>query len=412
MRRISLRKMAVVVLVALVAVLPVLAGCAGGDEDENTVILGWLGDETGVSAAAFKEVRYGLLDYLATMEKTNPIPGVKIEVLTYDTRLESGRVPTGYQWLKGQGMDVLIQWSPGAYAMTLENQKNDSIASFCTTAYPATQDSGWVYSWGPSEFDQGQWLAQALVDDWDETTEGRTIKVGYVDVAGYSSANFCREGIEAWIAQNAGAMDYKVVQGGSSQTAWASEIDALKDRDVIVFATPATAGASFLNEVRARGYTGRLQATAFSFLSYLTLIKNSVGAAGLDGIRIPHAYTLFTEGSDFALQAKEALYELRPAEADTLKGGTTWISGWIYGFILSEAIRHAADTAGSENVNAEAIHEALDSLEIEIPGASVTATVTGEKDVLFPYYRMVEYDGELDDVVPVGDYVIVPGWAS
>jgi len=372
-----------------------------------------LGDETGVSAGPFKEVRYGVEDYLKVMEETNPIPGVNIKVLVYDTRLDVGRVPTGYQWLKGKGMDILFQWSTGMYAITLGDQAEDGIASFATTTSLTTQESGWMYAWGVSELDQGKWIAHAVVNDWDATAQGRIIKVGCISLADMASARECRKGIEEWIAANPGKMDYKAVEATTSQTQWASEYNALKDRDVIIFCTQPSGSATFIKEMRSRGYTGRLQATAFSFLSGLTLIKSVCGKDMLDGIRIPHAYPTFSEENNaFAQQAKDAMYEIRPSDVATLKGGTTWISGWIYGFVLSEAIRQAADTVGADKVDAVAIHDAFNDLNVKLPGTDVELKIVGEKAVFFPWYRMVEYKASLDDVIPVGDYMQVPGWGS
>lgn len=403
-----------VLLAGLLVALPVVSGCGGGTKETSEVIIGWLGDETGVSAGPFKEVRYGVEDYLKVMEKTNPIPGVSIKVLVYDTRLDVGRVPTGYQWLKGKGMDVLFHWSPNSYSLTLNDQKDDAIASFATTTSIAAQESGWLYAWGVSETDQGKWIAQAMVDDWDSAAKGRIVKVGYVSLADVTSARDCRKGIEEWIAANPGKMDYKAVEATSSQTQWAGEYNTLKDRDVIIFGTQPSGSATFIKEMRSRGYTGRLQATAFSFLSGLTLVKSVCGKDLLDGIGVPHAYPTFSEAEDvpFVKQIKDALYEIRPSDANTLKGGTTWVSGWIYGFVLSEAIRQAAATVGADKVDAAAIHDAFNNFDAKLPGTDIELKIVGNKAVFFPWYRMAEYSAELDDVIAVGNYRQVPGWGA
>ena len=57
-----------------------------------------------------------------------------------------------------------------------------------------------------------------------------------------------------------------------------------------------------------------------------------------------------------------------------------------------------------------AIHEALDSLDVQLPGISVSVKTIGNKEILCPYYRMVEYSAEEDDIIQVGDYLFVPGW--
>jgi hypothetical protein len=57
-----------------------------------------------------------------------------------------------------------------------------------------------------------------------------------------------------------------------------------------------------------------------------------------------------------------------------------------------------------------AIHEALDSLDVQLPGISVSMKTLGNKEILFLYCRMVEYSAEEDDIIQVADYLFVPGW--
>lgn len=62
-------KLILVILALMLTAVPFLVGCGGGEEEEeNTIVLGWLGDQTGVSAGAFKEVIWGMEDYLAEMD--------------------------------------------------------------------------------------------------------------------------------------------------------------------------------------------------------------------------------------------------------------------------------------------------------------------------------------------------------
>lgn len=407
-----IRATALVLAVLMLAALPILTGCGGQEKSTNKVVIGWLGDQTGISAGSFKEVKEGVDDYLASMRKTDPIPGVDIEVVVYDARLDDGRIPTGYDWLAGQGMDLLFHWSAGAYGITLAGQQDDGIASFCFTSSPLTEESGWAYAWGISEPDQGEWIAQSIADDWDYAAMGRPVRVGYVDVADVAAAGNCLNGMKAWMADNPGKIDFKTVQTTGSQTAFATELNALMDSDVMVFATVGPASAAFIKEARSRGYSGRLQATSFSFLAYLTLIKSVCGDAMLDGVRIPHSYPLFTDASDYVAQLAAALEEYRPSEADLLKGGTTWISGWMAGFVISEAVRSAVDAVGADRVDGLAIRDSLRSLDILLPGTEVSVKIVGDKAVLFPYTRMVEYDSTVDDLVQVSDYTLPPRWGS
>lgn len=135
-------------LAFLLATISVVSACGGGGAGETkTITLGWLADQTGSSATAFKEVSKGIDDYMKEMEATNPIPGVKIRIIVYDTRLEYARYPAGYEWLVGQGMDVLLGYAPETSTVTLRSQVEDKIPQYNFTGWVTTLDEDWLYSY-------------------------------------------------------------------------------------------------------------------------------------------------------------------------------------------------------------------------------------------------------------------------
>lgn len=142
-------------LAFLLLTVSVVTACGGaGEKESNTIILGWLADQTGASSNTFKEFSMGVDDYLAEMEATNPIPGVNLKVIAYDTRLEYARVPMGYQWLVGQGIDLLLGYQPETSVYTLRDQVEDKMPQYNFVAWPPTMDEDWVYSYiAPQEYE-------------------------------------------------------------------------------------------------------------------------------------------------------------------------------------------------------------------------------------------------------------------
>ncbi|MCX5998481.1 MAG: ABC transporter substrate-binding protein [Chloroflexi bacterium] len=112
----------------LLAVLPCIVGCGGGaTTGESVVTLGFLGDLTGAGSAAVSEVLYGFQDYLKMVEENGLLPEGKIDLTTYDTKSDSGRVLPGYVWLHGQGAQVVA---------TVSGPDREAIIDKCRMRHP------------------------------------------------------------------------------------------------------------------------------------------------------------------------------------------------------------------------------------------------------------------------------------
>ena len=227
--------MALMGLALLLVAASVVTGCSGGDNEEvNTVVLGWLADQTGASAAAFRDVSKGIEDYMAEMEATDPIPGIKIEIKAYDTRLEYARYPAGYEWLKGQGMDVLLGYAPETSTVTLTSQVEDKIPQFNFTGWATTLDADWVYSYVYCQEYEGRAVLDYLLNQWWPTQgQSRAMKVAHVSNPGWGSMAEYQRGLDWVVAQNPGKIDLRSLGGGMDQTAWASEVAEIQGTDAI-----------------------------------------------------------------------------------------------------------------------------------------------------------------------------------
>ncbi|MCP4612749.1 MAG: ABC transporter substrate-binding protein, partial [Planctomycetes bacterium] len=128
-----------VILASILLALPLLTACSKNDETSAPTIsptptptpsaikaqetvkitIGNLSDLTGVSANAMGIINMALEDTVEYYNEQNLIPGVELEVITYDGQFNPARDISGYEWLKENGADLIFTAVPPT-AVTLK----------------------------------------------------------------------------------------------------------------------------------------------------------------------------------------------------------------------------------------------------------------------------------------------------
>ena len=141
------------------------------------------------------------------------------------------------------------------------------------------------------------------------------------------------------------------------------------------------------------------------------MITSVLDKSKMDGMLIPHFYPLFTDDIEYSTYLNEMIQKYRGSEAENLKKGTTWMSGWVTAEILTETVRLAAETVGGKNVDGNAINDAFQALDITIGNMpAITLAARGGNNVLQPYSRMIQYKAAADDwYAAISDWRIAPG---
>lgn len=146
----GLKKASIALFMILTLVASAGLGCAGDEEEKTTIIIGNLTDLTGVAAPALEPMTWALEDIVKDINEQEPIPGVKLKVVNYDTAFNPARFLTGYDYLKSKGAQVIISVFNDASETLKPYAADDKIAILgMATSVPMIDPPGWVFGFSP-----------------------------------------------------------------------------------------------------------------------------------------------------------------------------------------------------------------------------------------------------------------------
>lgn len=384
------------VLILAIAVVPALAGCSGGGAEAQQVVVGFLGDFTGPSAATCKELHKGMLDYLTDMEANNPIPNTKIKLEFYDSRLDYARIKPGYVQLRSKGSQVILNYNAMYTPMLMADHQADKIPSFCFNTTPSTMGQDYMYSFSVDYDTEGHALAEWLTEQAAEFDA--PMKVGYIATAGLDSNKTMGDPIQAAANNAANNFTLNWQAGTSTTTQWSTECNKLMGSDVIVVNLVGPSMSTFLSQMLERGYTGKFIGTTISFMGFWSLVRQSINdLSKLDGAQAIHAQMLWTDDTDFMDTIADSVERNRPTEAAELKKGTSYPSGHLFMMIIAEAIRLAEKTVGAENIDSVALNDALKALELDVDGWGEKWEAHAGNNIMHRTFRIIEYRAADDE---------------
>lgn len=405
-----------VLLAVAIAAAPVLASGCGedGGEPTNEVVIGFLADFTGVSALTSIELHKGFNDYMKMAEEEGLIEGVKVKLPTYDTRLDYARVVPGYLWLKGQGSDLIWDFSPIFCAMLVDKQQEDQIPSYTFQSDVAFLDQPWMWSFGSDYTTEAEAIIEWILKDWEDKGEAWPVVVGHAEIAGYQSSVQMQAVFEDYADQYPDKMTIKAAAAPLGNTSWASEYEKLKGCDIIVCNLLGPSMATWLRECVERGYQGRHLGSSLAFMGFWELAREAVGdISKLNGCLAIHNQMLWTDDTPFVAELNAALEKYRPGEAAEMKKGTSWPTGWLTGMILTDVIMRAVEAVGAENVDAAALNDSLAATDIpKIDGWGEAFKFRDGSNVLYRMYRIIDFRSSANEWFALTDWFVAPRWAS
>jgi hypothetical protein len=359
MRR-GLKKACIALFLILTVVGTAGLGCAGGGEEgKTTIVIGNLTDLTGVAAPALEPLTWALEDIVKDINEKQPIPGVKLEVINYDTAFNPARFLTGYDYLKGKGAEVIISVFNDASEVLKPYAAEDKIALLgMATSVPMVEPAGWVFAFSAP----ARWSMKALLkwvsDDWDYPAKGRKptlATVGWNDAWGQDNAR----GAEEFCQANPTLFEYKgtFLSPVGYTGPWSGDIAKTRNVDYInVAANGALMPATFWKEYRDAGGTGtNIDTEAQS--AYAGFITDYCGWDYLGGKLNSQCWGWWNLDWPEIQYIKNLLLENRPGDAqDLIKAGMGYLGGGAMQRFALDIVLAAIEEAGAENFDGQAFY--------------------------------------------------------
>jgi ABC-type branched-subunit amino acid transport system substrate-binding protein len=390
----------------LIAVL--CLSCGQKEEGERVVIkLGFMNDYTGPGAAAMLPITFAIDDLVRHINEEDPIPGVKVKLVTFDARFDPARDVPGYDWCKEQGANVIItpqHTTPDILKPFAERDKVPIFTWASTTNM--LEPPGWVFCVGPTFYDLAMTLVRWLSEQWPDY-ETSIPKIGAFGWAVSNNVDAVRA-IKDFCQAHPNLFEYvaeAIVPAGT--TAYPrSAIEKLKGCDY-VFTSDVNAGSvSFLTDFLGRGYRTTWVSTE-SFASGRGLYLDAVGWKGLDGTLTLHTTRWWNEPTPIVELAEELVHKYRPEKAKNLiHQGLSYVGSFHGMYCFLEILRQAIAEVGAENFDGQAFYDAATKFKAHYDGYPEWG-YSETKRYLFSDVLAYKWSADAGDLVRISDWIPV-----
>jgi len=407
-------KMGIWCLVGLL-VAPILAtGCGDSDpvrepgaaltREPVKIAIGNLTDKTGVSSPALSVIDMALEDFARYYNEKGLIPGVELEVISYDEQYDPSRDIPGYEWLRQMGADLI--WAPlPPMVQTLKSRANeDQFVIFSLTANMDIRDlnGGYVFCLGITPEYEAYTCLKWIAENDPDFPEGRPARIGGASwTDGYSGIWF--EAAEAYA--NAHPDQYEWVGGYMTNFAfaWDAQVQALKDCDYVYVPSPPL---NFANEYRSAGYGAKFIGTDVH-TPFLGLVDEAGLWEELDGMLFIRCSQWYGEEGPTIGLVNSILEEKHAHDAEEIrKSGSGYIAG-TQACLMLEIVKKAVSEVGPENFNSQALYDAATSFRFTLDGIEDFATFDETKRYVQNYYGIYEASASERDI-----FRVEPEWVE
>jgi hypothetical protein len=353
-------KMTLVPLLVLVLLATLSFGCAKKAEEKATIVIGLLTDMTGPASSLLVVGESAYYDAVSYANEEDPIPGVVIKIISFDTKYDPARDIPGYYWLKERGAHIVYSGIPTVGDTLKEQAGRDKfpIVSSSPSQYQL-EPPGWVLGLTPpvSWVMKGflQWISE---EHWDYQAEGRKPKIGAVGWEEPYHVDVTRA-IREYCSEHEDEFDYiagPIVPMGT--VTWSGEIETLKDADYIYIPSTGLGTATFAKDYRDRGYTATFIGLD-AMGAFLHLLEEKAGWDYLDGSLTAHTTLYWTDQFPIVDRCKELLSRYHPGEEeDIIRNGLGYISMYFCMEFVVDMLRQAVEEVGIENFDGQAFYDA------------------------------------------------------
>ncbi len=329
------------------------------------ITIGNLSDITGPASNILRVTDTALGDMIRYYNENNLIPGVELEVVSYDGQLDPAKDIPGYEWLKGQGADLIFTAVPDTPLTLKAIVDKDKMPLFAASGYQEMLDPpGYVFVMGTIPGHQAytilNWIAE---NDWDYESNGPAKIGGASWLDGYSQSFI--GAMEKYAEAHPDRFEWIGGYFTNFAFTWGTEVEALRDCDYVF---PCVMPIAFMKEYRSADCTAKFVG-ADVHTSFFHMIKEAELWDGIDGMLFVGTSLWWNEDEELINLTKKLLYENHPDEAEEIKqGGVAYTSTSTIFYPMFEMIADAVETVGAENFNSQALYDAAISYSLEVDG--------------------------------------------
>ena len=344
-----------ILAVALTALLLVTA-CAPQtpppEEGEKIVEIGDIETLTGGGGTATQPAFQGFQDYVRYFNEEKGIPGVTIEHAWRDTKTDPGLWISAYRTLVDRGVPVIYTITPVALEGMKPQFEKDQIPVVTagvtgTMVYPPS----WIFPVWATQGEATSAVLDYFMQNWREERPPRLqlfVMDGVYGIEPVEETTKYAESIGFEVLPL--ELSPYVVLDATTQLL---RMEA-RGADLLYLNQLITGAGPILRDAERLGLEDKMQFSGTQFVQGEPLIKYApVAAEGflaerslpwVDETEIPGVKTMADRQTKW-------------------HGEPVYMSGWVYGAIVCEALRSAIEEVGYENVDGPAVKMALESMK-------------------------------------------------
>ncbi len=342
-------------------------------------------DVTGMSSNAMAPITMALEDMARYYNENNLIPGVEVDVITYDSQSDPANDMSGYDELVDKGSDLIFTPLPGTAAQLKSRVEEDEVVLFTVALVDeAFEPPGWVFASGNTMGEAQAYTGLRSLATYDpDFPKNRPAKLGGTFWTGTYS-----EGIMAAAQEYCEAHpdQYEFVGGYlvAPKFIWDAEVEALKDCDYVFPPAPMN---QFVKQYRDAGYAAKFVGADW----HINFLGASLYEANLwdqlDGMLVIRPTQWWNDTGEVIELTKAILNEYRPDEAEEIiRTGAGYLSMQQL-YLMFELIAETVEAVGADKFNSKAVYDTALSFSLTVDGCphSYSETKRVSADALASY---------------------------
>ncbi|MFC2028047.1 ABC transporter substrate-binding protein [Chloroflexota bacterium] len=356
--------------------------------EDVVITIGNLTDLTGPAAATGQTITMALEDVIGYYNEQNLIPGVELDLVTYDGQLDPSKDIPGYEWLLERGADVIFTIQPATPITLKPRVDSDQVILFAASGdLEFISPPGYVFVVATSvpQYEAYTLLNWIAANDWDYAANGPARIGGAGWDWGYSN------GVFAAMEEYSNAHPDQFDWAGAHLTPlgtfiWGPEVDALKDCDYVFVPESMT---TFVREFRSAGYEARFLGSDVQ-ASVTGLVDDANLWDEIDGMLFVRGTRWWNEEGELLDLAKQLLYDNHPGEADSIiHSGNTYLAANNVNVML-DLIAQTVESVGPGNFDSQALYDVAQSYSMTVEGIEGFFSFSETKRLSANYYAIYE----------------------